>query len=158
MMLIERDTQTEKKTWNRAHWHEWFYMLQITPTIEQSPVKMKPTFSCWTCCWCSWQRAGWGYPGGSSPVPPPSLWLGWWSGPDVIAGKVSKHLPRQHAFQQTQNRIQAIMIPLVPAYSTSEPRHRACSRRHTFTHSALFKESFNWFKAVFKSERRQRVT
>lgn len=88
-------------------------------------------FSCWTCCWCSWQRAGWGYPGGSSPVPPPSLWLGWWCRPDVIARQVFKYLPGQCTFQQTWNKIQTIMIPLIPPYSTSKPRHKAGSRRHT---------------------------
>lgn len=72
-------------------------------TIELSSVKIRPVFSCWTCRRCSWQRAGGGYPGGSSPIPPPSLWLGWWSRPDVIAGQVLKYLSEQCTIQQTWN-------------------------------------------------------
>lgn len=73
-------------------------------TIELSSVKIRPVFSRWTCRWCSWQRAGGGYPGGSSPIPPPSLWLGWWSRPDVIAGQVLKYLSERCAIQQTWNK------------------------------------------------------
>ncbi len=109
-------------------------------------------FSCWACWWCSWQRAVWGYPGGSSPVPPPSLWLGWWSRPDVTARQVMKKLGRS---DRPWNKIQTIMIPLIPTYSTSKPRHKAGPRRHTlhlFFSSSLasFEESPHWFKAVFK--------
>lgn len=46
----------------------------------------------------------------------------------------------------------------IPRLNPDSKPARADTLLHTFTRSALFKESFNWFKAVFKRERRHWAT
>ncbi len=74
-------------------------------TIELPSFILRLVFSCWTCWRCSWQRPSWGYPGGSSPVPPPSSshWLGSWSRPDVTARQVLKCLDLSTDLEQNPN-------------------------------------------------------
>lgn len=48
----------------------------------------QPVFCLWVRWWCSWQRAGGGYPGGSPLVPPPERW----SRPDADAAQCSEML------------------------------------------------------------------
>lgn len=97
-------------------------------TIELSSFKIRPVFSCWSSRWCSWQRAGGGYPDGSSPIPPPLLWPGWWFRPDVIWFWNT----RAHSARSNGTKIQNVILLLLPAYPTSKPRHKAGSCKNTF--------------------------
>lgn len=128
---------------------DWF---SVPPMSPQCCPLLEPDRCSRRSRWqSSWPRAGGVYPGGSSPLPPPSLWLGRWSRPDVTARQVLKYLRGQDRFQHIQQKSQPLWYGSYLLVPHPDPDTQlAPAERPSFS---SFLCRLHWFKAVFKSER-----